>query len=95
MTVTLDKDMRMTGVFAGELEKVLEEAVKKIKTYVAIPVKEEFDIVLTHGGYAGRNHYQAAKAAVGALPAVKEKGSSSLLRIIAMRSPSEGPSTRP
>ncbi len=74
MTVTLDKDMRMTGVFAGELEKVLEEAVKKIKTYVAIPVKEEFDIVLTHGGYAGRNHYQAAKAAVGALPAVKERG---------------------
>lgn len=74
VTVTLDKDMRMTGVFAGELEKVLEEAVKKIKTYVAIPVKEEFDIVLTHGGYAGRNHYQAAKAAVGALPAVKERG---------------------
>lgn len=74
ITVTLDKDMRMTGVFAGELEKVLEEAVKKIKTYVAIPVKEEFDIVLTHGGYVGRNHYQTAKAAVGALPAVKENG---------------------
>ena len=74
ITVTLDKDMRMTGVFAGDLEKVLEEAVKKIKTYVAIPVKEDFDIVLTHGGYAGRNHYQAAKAAVGALPAVKENG---------------------
>jgi hypothetical protein len=66
--------MRMTGIFAGELEKVLEEAVKRIKTYVAIPVKEEFDIVLTHGGYAGRNHYQAAKSAVGALPAVKERG---------------------
>jgi nickel-dependent lactate racemase len=74
MTVTLDKDMRMTGVFAGDLEKVLEEAVKKIKTYVAIPVKAEFDIVLTHGGYVGRNHYQTAKAAVGALPAVKENG---------------------
>ncbi len=74
MTVTLDKDMRMTGVFAGDLEKVLEEAVKKIKTYVTIPVKTEFDIVLTHGGYVGRNHYQAAKAAVGALPAVKESG---------------------
>lgn len=74
MTVTLDKDMRMTGVFAGDLEKVLEEAVKKIKTYVAIPVKAEFDIVLTHGGYVGRNHYQTAKAAVGALPAVRENG---------------------
>jgi nickel-dependent lactate racemase len=74
VTVTLDKDMRITGVFAGDLEKVLELAVEKIKTYVAIPVEEEFDIVLTHGGYVGRNHYQTAKAAVGAFPAVKEKG---------------------
>ena len=74
VTVTLDKDMRMTGVFAGDLEKVLGLAVEKIKTYVSIPVEEEFDIVLTHGGYVGRNHYQAAKAAVGAIPAVKEKG---------------------
>jgi len=74
VTVTLDKDMRMTGVFAGGLEEVLERAVKKIRTYVAIPVEEEFDIVLTHGGYVGRNHYQAAKAAVGAVPAVKEGG---------------------
>jgi len=74
VTVTLDKEMRMTGVFAGDLEKVLEMAVEKIKTYVAIPVEEEFDIVLTHGGYVGRNHYQTAKAAVGAVPAVKERG---------------------
>ncbi len=74
ITVTLDKDMRMTGVFAGDLEKVLKLAVEKIKTYVSIPVDEEFDIVLTHGGYVGRNHYQTAKAAVGAIPAVKEKG---------------------
>jgi lactate racemase len=74
ITVTLDKEMRMTGVFAGDLEKVLELAVEKIRTYVAIPVEEEFDIILTHGGYVGRNHYQTAKAAVGAIPAVKEKG---------------------
>lgn len=74
ISVTLDKDMRMTGIFAGDLEKVLQEAVKKIKTYVEILVAEEFDIVLTHGGYVGRNHYQTAKAAVGALPAVKSNG---------------------
>ena len=49
ITVTLDQDLRLTGVFAGDLEKVLEEAVLKIKTYVAIPVSEEYDIVLTHG----------------------------------------------
>ncbi|MDI6755906.1 MAG: nickel-dependent lactate racemase [Thermodesulfobacteriota bacterium] len=74
ITVTLDKDMRLTGVFAGDLEKVIAEAVRKIKTYVAIPVEKEFDIVLTHGGYVGRNHYQLAKAAVGAIPAVKPGG---------------------
>ncbi|MFH1756579.1 MAG: nickel-dependent lactate racemase [Pseudomonadota bacterium] len=74
ITVTLDKDMRLTGVFAGDLEKVLEEAVRRIKTYVEIAVEEEFDILLTHGGYVGRNHYQLAKAAVGAIPAVKKDG---------------------
>jgi len=74
ITVTLNKDMRMTGVFAGDVESILQKAVEKIKTYVEIPVEEEFDIVLTHGGFVGRNHYQAAKAAVGALPAVKSGG---------------------
>jgi nickel-dependent lactate racemase len=74
ITVTLDKNLRMTGVFAGDLEKVLDEAVKKIRSYVEIPVEKEFDIVLTHGGYVGRNHYQMAKAAVGALPAVRKGG---------------------
>jgi hypothetical protein len=66
--------MRLTGIFAGDLDRVLDEAVRKIKTYVEIPVEKEFDIVLTHGGYVGRNHYQLAKAAVGALPAVKKGG---------------------
>ncbi|MGB9700903.1 MAG: nickel-dependent lactate racemase [Thermodesulfobacteriota bacterium] len=74
ITVTLDKNMRLTGVFAGDLEEVLNKAVDHIKKYVQIPLEEEFDIVLTHGGYVGRNHYQMAKAAVGALPAVKKDG---------------------
>ncbi len=74
ITVTLDREMRLTGVFAGDLEKALDEAVRRIKSYVETPIEEEFDIVLTHAGYVGRNHYQTAKAAVGALPAVKEDG---------------------
>lgn len=74
VTVTLDKDMRLTGVFAGSLKEVLQRAVERIRDYVEIPIEKEFDLVLTHGGYAGRNHYQAAKAAVGALPAVKAGG---------------------
>ena len=38
------------------------------------PLDQEYDIVLTHGGYVGRNHYQTAKAACGAVPAVKQGG---------------------
>jgi nickel-dependent lactate racemase len=74
VNVTLDKDMRMTGVFAGDLEKAHLEAYQFMKDYTVIPVREESDIVLTHGGYVGRNHYQTAKAACGALGAVKNGG---------------------
>ena len=91
MTVTLDKDLRLTGIFAGDMEMVLEEAVKKIKTYVEIPLEEEFDIVLTPGGYVGRNHYQLAKAAVGALPAVKKNGTVILAADIQDPEPIGGP----
>jgi len=37
-------------------------------------LEREYDIVLTHGGYVGRNHYQAVKAAHNALPAVRKGG---------------------
>lgn len=74
VNVTLDKDMRITGVFAGDLEKAHLEAFRHMRGYTAIPIDQEYDIVLTHGGYVGRNHYQAAKAACGALPVVKTGG---------------------
>jgi nickel-dependent lactate racemase len=74
VNVTLDKDMRLTGVFAGHLEESHLEAFRFMKEYTAIPLERDFDIVLTHGGYAGRNHYQTAKAGCSALPAVKQGG---------------------
>jgi len=74
VNVTLDKDMRVTGVFAGDLEKAHLEAFHFMKSYTVIPVEHEYDIVLTHGGYVGRNHYQTAKAACGALGAIKNGG---------------------
>jgi nickel-dependent lactate racemase len=74
VNVTLDKDMRITGVFIGDLEKAHMEAFRHMKGYTAIPVDREYDIVLTHGGYVGRNHYQTAKAGCGALPVVKKGG---------------------
>jgi nickel-dependent lactate racemase len=74
VNVTLDKNMRLTGVFAGHLEEAHLRAFRFMKGYTAIPLSRDYDIVLTHGGYAGRNHYQTAKAGCGALPAVKRGG---------------------
>jgi nickel-dependent lactate racemase len=74
LNVTLDRHMRLTGVFAGAMEPALARATEKIRQYVEIPLDKTFDIVLTHGGYVGRDHYQTAKAAVGALPAVRHGG---------------------
>ena len=74
VNVTLDKRLCMTGVFAGALEEAHLVAYKAMKKSVMIPVEQPFDIVLTHAGYVGRNHYQAVKAAVNAMPAVKENG---------------------
>ncbi len=45
-----------------------------MKEFVRIPIHEPYDIVLTHAGYVGRDHYQSVKAAVNAMPAVKENG---------------------
>ncbi len=74
VNVTLDKDMRLTGVFAGDLVEAHMKAFEMIKGYAEVPLERLFDILLTHGGYVGRDHYQTAKAGVGALPAVKEDG---------------------
>ena len=74
LNVTLNKDLQLTGVFAGQLVEANLAAFQLIKNYVAIQVRGEYDLVLTHGGYVGQNHYQTAKAAVSALPAVKKDG---------------------
>jgi nickel-dependent lactate racemase len=74
VNVTLDKDMRLTRVFTGDLVEAHMEAFEMIKAYAEIPLERQFDIVLTHGGYVGRDHYQTAKAGVGAIPAVRKGG---------------------
>jgi len=74
INVTLDKRLCLTGVFAGALEEAHLAAYDAMKKSVMIPVEQPYDIVLTHAGYAGRNHYQAVKAAVNAMPAVKKDG---------------------
>lgn len=74
VNTTLDTKLKLTGVYAGDLEAAHEAAVATVKTSVSIPIDEPYDIVLSHGGYVGRDHYQLAKAAVGAMPAVRDKG---------------------
>ncbi len=74
INVNLNKEMQLVKVFAGDMVQSNLKAYELIKSYAEIPIEEEFDIVLTHSGYVGRDHYQTAKAAVGALPAVKKGG---------------------
>lgn len=74
ISTTLDNTLCITGVFAGDLEKAHLAAFEAMKAFVQIPIEEPFDIVLTHAGYVGRDHYQSVKAAVGAIPAVRENG---------------------
>ncbi|MBM4025636.1 MAG: nickel-dependent lactate racemase [Planctomycetes bacterium] len=74
VNATLNSQLRMTGVFAGDLVEAHLAAFEVMRASVEVPIQEPFDIVLTHGGYVGRNHYQCAKAAVGAMPAVRDQG---------------------
>ncbi len=74
VNVNLSRDLRLVRVFAGDMVEANLKAFELIKGYAEIPIEEEFDIVLTHSGYVGRDHYQTAKAGVGALPAVKKGG---------------------
>jgi lactate racemase len=74
VNTVLNRRLELVDVFSGDLVQAHEAAVQRLRRIVAIPVDQEFDIVLTHGGYVGINHYQNAKAAVNALPIVKDGG---------------------
>jgi nickel-dependent lactate racemase len=74
VNAVLNRRLELIGVFSGDLEKSHEKAVELVRRVVAISVDREYDIVLTHGGYVGINHYQNAKAACNALPIVRENG---------------------
>jgi nickel-dependent lactate racemase len=74
VNVNLDRELRLTQIFTGDPIEAHMKAYEMIRGYAEITLDKEFDIVLTHGGYVGRDHYQTAKAGVGALPAVKEGG---------------------
>ena len=74
ISTTLDNALCITGVFAGNLETAHLAAYEAMKEFVRIPIEEPYDLVVTHAGYVGRDHYQSVKAAVNAMPAVKDQG---------------------
>ncbi len=74
VNVTLNGDFEITGVFAGDMEQAHRAAVSKLREAVSIKIKKKYDIVLTHGGFVGINHYQTAKCAVASMGALKKGG---------------------
>jgi hypothetical protein len=74
VNTVLNRRLELVEVFSGDLMEAHAQAVQLLRRLVAVPADREHDIVLTHAGYVGINHYQAAKAAVNALPVLKEGG---------------------
>jgi nickel-dependent lactate racemase len=74
LNVMLNDEMVIAGLWAGDLEKSHEAAVDRVQEFAAIKISREYEIVLTHGGRVAVNHYQAVKAAYGAIPLVKPGG---------------------
>jgi len=75
VNVTLDRDKNMTGVFSGQLTATHDAAIAKVLGSSRIQIRHKYDLVVTHAGFVGVNHYQAAKAAVEATKALKSGGS--------------------
>jgi nickel-dependent lactate racemase len=74
VNVLLDGEMRICGIYTGELEGSHQKAVEYLRFFSEINIDKEYDIVLTHGGKGAVNHYQAVKGVWAALPVVKEGG---------------------
>jgi nickel-dependent lactate racemase len=74
INVTCREDGAVMGVFAGDMEEAHAQAVADLRRFVSIPAHERYDVVVTHGGKVGVNHYQAAKAAAVAAMVVKPGG---------------------
>lgn len=73
VNVTLNHQFKITGIFCGDLEKAHLQGVEKIRESVLVKTRPA-DIVITHAGFVGINHYQCAKCAVASLGILKPDG---------------------
>jgi nickel-dependent lactate racemase len=71
LNVTLNQDFQVTGYFGGDMVAAHRAAFESVKDAVGIDPSGTYDVVVTHAGFVGRNHYQAAKAGVAAIPLLK------------------------
>ena len=72
INVTMNEDKRLTGVYAGHWRLAFEQATASLAEAVSVPVSEPYDVLITIDSTI--NHYQAAKAAIGALPILRDGG---------------------
>ncbi len=94
VNVTIGRDRRLTGVFAGALQPAHRAAAARVMTESVIPIAGAYDVVVTHAGFVGINHYQAAKAAVEASRAVRSGGTMILAANHTDHDPVGGPNYR-
>ncbi len=74
LNATIRQDGRTAGVFAGEMEEAHLAAVDHLRSFSQLPLDRLYDVVVTHGGHVGVNHYQVAKAACVGARAVRDGG---------------------
>jgi len=76
VNVTVDRQERLTGVFAGEMGSVHGAGVAFLRRHVARPVREPCDIlVTTNGGWPlDATYYQCQKGLLTGMPILKRGG---------------------
>jgi len=74
VNVTLDRFFRITGLFCGDLEKAHLAGVDRLIHDIQVRGCGQADVIITHAGFVGINHYQSVKCAVAALGILKKDG---------------------
>jgi lactate racemase len=72
INVTVNEPKQLTGVYAGDWRLAFARATAALADAVRVPVTTPYEVLVTIDSTI--NHYQAAKAAIGALPILVDGG---------------------